>query len=97
MQSAAPIRHEPKLKVMLRQVALELPDGFNPRTLALARQWRREAGNDDAAIVRRALEWIRAEFAYTLDTPPWDATPSTNSFLKPSLASASTSVRPLSC
>ena len=71
MQSAAPIRHEPKLKVMLRQVALELPDGFNPRTLALARQWRREAGNDDAAIVRRALEWIRAEFAYTLDTPPW--------------------------
>ena len=39
--------------------------------MALARQWRQETGNDDAAIVRRALEWIRAEFAYTLDTPPW--------------------------
>jgi len=71
MQSAPPRRHEPKLTVMLRQVALDLPEGFNPRTLALAHQWRREAGNDDAAIVRRALEWIRVEFAYTLDTPPW--------------------------
>ncbi|MEE7548599.1 transglutaminase domain-containing protein, partial [Xanthomonas sp. Kuri4-1] len=47
-----------------------LPAGFNPRTLALARQWRREAGNDDAAIVQRALDWVRREFAYTLDTPP---------------------------
>ena len=32
-------------------------------------QWRREAGADDAALVRRALDWIRAEFAYTLETP----------------------------
>lgn len=71
MQSAPPARHEPTLKVMLRQVALDLPEGFNPRAIALARQWRRDAGSDDAAIVRRALEMIRSDFAYTLDTPPW--------------------------
>lgn len=71
MQSAAPLRNEPQLKVMLRQAALDLPSSFNPRTLALSRQWRSEAGNDDAAIVQRALKWIRDEFAYTLDTPQW--------------------------
>ena len=45
---------------------LQLPAGFNPRTVALARQWRQDAGDDDAAIVRRALDWIRRDFAYTL-------------------------------
>lgn len=69
MRSASPAQFEPQLKHTLRQAALQLPDGFNPRTLALARQWRREAGGDDAAIVQRALAWIRAEFVYTLDSP----------------------------
>lgn len=71
MTSAAPLDLEPQLKASLRQASLELPPGFNPRTLALARQWRSDAGADDAAIVRRALDWIRREFAYTLETPPW--------------------------
>ena len=57
----------------LRRLALRLPDGYNPRTRALADTWRREAGPSTAAsdnvIVKRALAWIRAEFAYTLDTP----------------------------
>lgn len=70
MRSAPPAQFEPQLRVTLRRMALQLPDGFNPRTLALARQWRREAGDDDAAIVQRALDWVRAEFAYTLDAPP---------------------------
>lgn len=73
MQSAPPLSFEPQLKVLLRQSALRLPEGYNPRTLALARQWRSEAGSeagsDDAAIVQRALRWIRSDFAYTLDTP----------------------------
>ncbi|TWI03476.1 transglutaminase-like putative cysteine protease [Luteimonas cucumeris] len=69
MQSAPPLAFEPQLKQLLRQSALHLPDGYNPRSLALARQWRSEAGSDDAAIVQRALRWIRADFAYTLDTP----------------------------
>ncbi|MEO6154190.1 MAG: DUF3488 and transglutaminase-like domain-containing protein [Thermomonas sp.] len=74
MQSALPLAAEPKLPMMLRQRALELPAGFNPRAVALGRQWRREAGSDpkghaDAAIGNRALEWITRDFAYTLDVP----------------------------
>jgi transglutaminase-like putative cysteine protease len=74
MRSAAPAAAEPKLPIVLRQRALDLPAGFNPRTLALARQWRRDAGSDaagrsDAAIANRALEMIRRDFAYTLEVP----------------------------
>ncbi len=57
----------------LRRLALRLPSGYNPRTRTLAETWRREAGPSSAAsdnaIVKRALAWIRADFAYTLDTP----------------------------
>ena len=69
LRSSPPTRFEPELKRLLRQRALELPSGFNPRTRALAEQWRNEAGGDDAAIVRRALDWVTREFGYTLDTP----------------------------
>lgn len=77
MQSAPPAAFEPELKRVLRRTALALPPGFNPRTLALAAQWRREVDQDrriapaarDAAIVQRALRMIRGDFAYTLDTP----------------------------
>jgi transglutaminase-like putative cysteine protease len=70
MHSAPPAAFEPALKHVLRQMALTLPDGYNPRTVALGRQWRREAGTNDAAIVQRALQWVRRDFAYTLDVPP---------------------------
>ncbi|MBB1061111.1 transglutaminaseTgpA domain-containing protein [Marilutibacter spongiae] len=69
MQSAPPARYQADLPAALRARALALPEGFNPRTLALARQWRRDAGRDDAALVDRSLQWIRREFAYTLTTP----------------------------
>ncbi|MGI8560171.1 MAG: transglutaminase TgpA family protein [Luteimonas sp.] len=72
MRSAPPRAFEPALKVTLRQHALRLPEGYNPRTLALARRWRADAGAGvaaDAAIVERAMQWIRGEFAYTLETP----------------------------
>ncbi|MCY7312690.1 MAG: DUF3488 and transglutaminase-like domain-containing protein [Pseudoxanthomonas sp.] len=69
LQSSPPTAFDPQLQDTLRQRALQLPTGYNPRTLALAAQWRQEAGSDDAAIVQRALGWIGAEFAYTLDTP----------------------------
>jgi transglutaminase-like putative cysteine protease len=70
MQSAPPRRYEATLSPQTRQYALRLPPNFNPRTLALARQWRLEAGpSADGAIVTRALDWIRRDFAYTLDTP----------------------------
>ncbi|WP_256775663.1 MULTISPECIES: DUF3488 and transglutaminase-like domain-containing protein [unclassified Stenotrophomonas] len=69
MQSAPATAYANDLSRYQRQQALQLPAGFNPRTATLAHQWRAEAGNDDAAIVNRALGWIRARFAYTLDTP----------------------------
>lgn len=68
LQSSPPGQLESELRPALRQRALQLPPGYNPRTLELARQWRKEAGNDDAAIVEKALAWIQAEFAYTLIT-----------------------------
>lgn len=69
LQSAPPSLYRDALRPYERQQALQLPDGFNPRTAALARQWRADAGNNDAAIVARALDWIRARFAYSLTTP----------------------------
>lgn len=69
LRSAPPRSFEPELRQTLRARALALPPGYNPRTLALAAQWRREAGDDDAAIVQRAMQMIGDEFAYTLDTP----------------------------
>ncbi|WP_369914429.1 transglutaminaseTgpA domain-containing protein [Xanthomonas sp. NCPPB 3005] len=69
LRSAPPLRFESALTPAQRQRALALPPGYNPRTLALARQWRQQAGADDAAIVARALQWIRRDFAYTLETP----------------------------
>ncbi|MGE8280801.1 MAG: transglutaminaseTgpA domain-containing protein [Stenotrophomonas sp.] len=69
LQSAAPRQFQSQLSPTQRQQALQLPKGFNPRTLQLAQQWRTQAGNDDAAIVQRSLEWIHREFAYTLVTP----------------------------
>jgi protein-glutamine gamma-glutamyltransferase len=69
LRSAPPLRFETALSPAQRQRALALPPGYNPRTLALARQWRQQAGSDDAAIVARALQWIRRDFAYTLETP----------------------------
>lgn len=70
LQSAPPEQYQASLPRELRQFALQLPAGFNPRTVALARQWRNEAGAyADEAIVRRSLDWIQRDFAYTLTTP----------------------------
>ncbi|WP_406232755.1 DUF3488 and DUF4129 domain-containing transglutaminase family protein [Isoptericola jiangsuensis] len=69
LHSAPATRFDAELSPYQRRAALQLPANFNPRTAALARQWRQEAGDDDAAVVRRALDWITADFSYTLDTP----------------------------
>jgi protein-glutamine gamma-glutamyltransferase len=77
MQSAMPARFETELSPWLRQRALRLPEGFNPKTIALAQRWRQEAdarypdkAKADMAIVNRMLGWIGKEFAYTLDAEP---------------------------
>ncbi len=69
LRSAPAQAFQAQLPEPLRRQALQLPPGFNPRTLALARQWRSQAGTDDEAIVRRSLDWIHREFVYTLSTP----------------------------
>lgn len=70
MQARRPASFEPELPEALRRRALQLPPGYNPRTVALARQWRADNGpGNDAAIVERAMRMIRAEFGYTLSTP----------------------------
>lgn len=70
MQSSPVRQFEPDLPAYVRQNALRLPEGFNPRTVALAREWRRQAGDgNDRPIVERAMRMIRDEFGYTLGTP----------------------------
>ena len=77
LRSAPPREFEARLPRTLRWLALDLPQGYNPRTVALAQRWRQEVERDpripaagrDAAIVERALRMVRADFAYTLETP----------------------------
>ena len=52
-----------------RQRAVYLPEDANPRTLALAAQWRRSAKND-AQVMQQALKMFREQpFVYTLNPP----------------------------
>ncbi|NIJ68076.1 DUF3488 and transglutaminase-like domain-containing protein [Xanthomonas sp. 60] len=69
LQSSPPLAYAADLGEYQRRQALQLPEGFNPRTQALARRWRAEVGNDDAALIERTLAWIRAEFTYSIDAP----------------------------
>lgn len=71
LHSALRYRLQPTLDAPARQLGLELPAGFNPRTHALAREWRARYGNDDAAIVRAGLSLFHdGGFRYTLSPAP---------------------------
>lgn len=49
---------------------LQLPEGFNPRTQALAQQWRSQLGDDPRTLSRQVLNWVRQQpFHYTLNPP----------------------------
>ena len=62
-------RHEGPLAATARRMDLRLPEGRNPRSLALARQLR-DASASDALFVQRTLDWLRqGGFAYTLSPP----------------------------
>ena len=68
MQSSPGAGHDPGESAVSLRRYLSLPSN-NPRTQALAQQWRREAA-DPEAVIRRMLEHFRQEsFFYTL-TPP---------------------------
>ena len=70
LSSATGYRLEPQLG-RYRARWLQLPAGFDPRTLALGRAWRARYGNDDDAIVRAALALFHdGGFRYTLTPAP---------------------------
>jgi transglutaminase-like putative cysteine protease len=60
------------LSAQTRSIALALPEGRNPRTVALARQLR-AASDSDEDFARRALALFRDEYRYTLEPPPLGA------------------------
>ncbi|MFW5815504.1 MAG: transglutaminase TgpA family protein [Wenzhouxiangella sp.] len=60
----------PRLAEGARSVALRLPDGRNPQTLALAEELRRRHP-EDRALIAAVLRWFREEeFFYTLSAAP---------------------------
>jgi transglutaminase-like putative cysteine protease len=50
--------------------ARALPSGFNPKALALAEQWARDAKSDEEIVLRAVDFFRRAGFGYTLSPPP---------------------------
>ncbi|MGY4515606.1 DUF3488 and transglutaminase-like domain-containing protein [Lysobacter sp. HA18] len=69
MTSSPPAVMQTRLPDALRRRALALPDGYNPRTVALGRDLRARL-HDDNAIVQYALNWIRRDFSYSISAPP---------------------------
>ena len=58
-----------EVPTLLRR-ALRLPEGFNPRAAALAREWA-AASAGETEIMERGLSFLRAgRFTYTLEPPP---------------------------
>lgn len=69
--SAIQYQLQPELGLRERNLGLSLPARFNPRTLALGREWRQRFGSDDAAIVQAALALLHdGGFHYTLSPAP---------------------------
>ena len=67
MASDPDFTDSPALKQTLLRAALDVPEGFNPRTAKLMAEWRSEA-NSDSEIVRRALQYFnQQQFRYTLN------------------------------
>lgn len=67
--SGHPTTFETDLDPRLRELALRLPPGYDPRTRTLANQWRAQ-GDDDVQIVQRALAMYHDSFSYSLAAPP---------------------------
>lgn len=71
LSSAVRYRFEPTLDIATRMRALQLPNDFDPRTHALAEQWRQLYGHDNARIVQAALNLFHdGGFSYTLLPAP---------------------------
>lgn len=69
MASDPGFRDSPVMKQTLLRSALELPEGFNPRTAELMSDWRKEADSDSAIIQRALQHFNQQQFRYTLNPP----------------------------
>jgi len=52
------------------ELARALPADFNPKAVALARQWARDARSSEEIVLRAVEFFRRAGFGYTLNPPP---------------------------
>lgn len=70
LESVTDAAPEPEQDPAALRRALRLPAGVDPRAVALAHEWR-DAAQSDAAIVQRAIDFLRAgRYVYTLEPPP---------------------------
>ena len=68
VQSYTQFRHGPQRPMAGLQDYLDLPAGFNPRTLQLAVELRRESQGDENALIAAALARLRSGgYRYTLE------------------------------
>lgn len=67
-ESVVRYRLETNLPRTLQRAFTRLPEDFNPRSVALARQWRQQHGSPEG-VIQAALELFNAEFTYTLEAP----------------------------
>jgi transglutaminase-like putative cysteine protease len=71
LQSALSYHLQPQLDQPQRRNGLQLPSGFNPRSLALAARWRAQYGTNDSAVIKAALNLFHdGGFSYTLAPAP---------------------------
>jgi transglutaminase-like putative cysteine protease len=69
MASDPNFHDSPVLRQTLLRAALDLPEGFNPRTAEMMSGWRSEA-QSDSEIIRRVLAYFHQQnFHYTLNPP----------------------------
>ncbi|MBL0141165.1 MAG: DUF3488 domain-containing transglutaminase family protein [Betaproteobacteria bacterium] len=68
MTSYLDYRYGEHLPQSFRALALSFDERRNPRTVALGRQWAREAASP-ADVVNRAMQLFNSQFTYTLEPP----------------------------
>ena len=68
-RSAVSTRFLGELPAWQRHAALLVPRNHDPRTRALAAQWRHETP-DPLQLTRRFLAWMRRDFKYSISAPP---------------------------
>lgn len=68
-ESAPQARFTDPLPGWQRRIALSLPPGHDPRTIAMARQWQSE-NPDPLVLTQRFMAMLESDFKYTISAPP---------------------------